>query len=248
MYKRHKNLFLFIIIVVGVIAGSSAVAEATNTAKAAAHTAATSWFAALFTNNDPIYHVNQKTILKNATNLDKEVLTLALKAYKNAATNALVKKSVITIVDYTLPSSQPRMWVIDLKKNQVKHVLHVAHGKGSGLEAATTFSNAPATHKSSIGVFVTGETYSGRHGESLYLHGLERDVNHNAYKRSIVMHGARYVSPEIAARTGRLGRSFGCFAINQNELTTVVQDIKDGGLLFAYYPDRNWLQNSQFLN
>jgi hypothetical protein len=170
------------------------------------------------------------------------VLELALRAYERAALEGKVKHPRLTIIDYSLPSTARRLWVIDVDRARVLFHELVAHGRGTGDDTAESFSNEPGTHKSSLGLFVTAETYGGGHGYSLRLDGLDAGVNDNARLRDIVVHGATYVSPSFAARHGRLGRSWGCPALRPAIAPAVIDAIKDGGAVFAYYPDRGLLR------
>ncbi len=176
-----------------------------------------------------------------------KVLQLALKAYNNAAKSGVAQKSLITIIDYSLPSTQRRLWVMDVKQNKVIYHTLVAHGQGSGDNHAKRFSDKHGSHQSSIGVFKTGKTYSGKHGLSLELHGLEKGFNSNALSRRVVIHAANYVTEGSAKHLGRLGRSWGCPALSPHEAKPIINTIKDGSLLFVYYPDRNWLSSSRYL-
>jgi hypothetical protein len=123
----------------------------------------------------------------------------------------------------------------------------VAHGSGSGQNMATAFSNEPDTHQSSLGLYRTEDSYVGRNGYSLRLRGLDDGFNDRAYERAIVMHGAPYVNEDLIRRQGRLGRSWGCPALREGIAREVIDTVKGHGLLFAYYPDREWLQSSKFL-
>jgi hypothetical protein len=123
----------------------------------------------------------------------------------------------------------------------------VAHGQGSGGNLPTLFSNEADTHRTSLGLFVTGDTYVGKNGYSLRLDGLDRGFNDRARDRAIVMHGAPYVSEQFAREQGRLGRSWGCPAVSEAVARNLIDRVKGGGLVFAYYPDQNWLAGSQYL-
>ena len=179
--------------------------------------------------------------------LDLNVLKLGLRAYNNANQQGLGAKQVLTIIDYSKPSTQNRFWVVDLKHNKVLFETLVAHGKNSGNNFATHFSNRPESLESSFGVFLTGNTYSGHHGYSLKLRGLEPGVNDNAQARALVVHAAGYVNNMIAQHFGRLGRSWGCPALSPSISKPVIDTIKGGTVIFAYYPDRRWLSHSTFL-
>jgi hypothetical protein len=181
------------------------------------------------------------------TKPSNKVLQLALKAYNKAVHSGVSKKNLITIIDYSLPSTQRRLWVLDLKQNKVIYHTLVAHGQGTGDNHAKHFSDRPGSHQSSLGLFRTGRTYSGKHGLSLELHGLEKGFNGNALSRRVVIHGAHYVSPGSVKSLGRLGRSWGCPALSPQEVKPVINTIKDGSLVFVYYPDKQWLNHSKFI-
>lgn len=186
--------------------------------------------------------------LGTAAGPDRRVLSMALSA-ATCATQALdVKRpSLLTVIDYSRPSTQPRLWVLDLARGRQLFQELVAHGRGSGDDRATRFSNEPGSLQSSLGLFRTGETYVGSNGYSLRLDGLEPGINDRARERAIVMHGAPYVNPGTARTIGRLGRSWGCPALSLNIAREVIDVIKDGSLVFVYYPDQRWQQASRFL-
>ena len=198
---------------------------------------------------DPITLSLRFTALRDAApTLDPEVLRLALIARANAERRGLLKRpQILTIIDYALPSTERRLWVLDLERTAVLENELVAHGQGTGANYASAFSNRNGSKQSSLGLFATGRTYQGRHGYSLYLHGLEPGVNDQAFDRTIVIHGADYVSEGFAQRHGRLGLSWGCPALRPEISTEIIDQIKDGSALFAYYPDQAWLGNSEFL-
>lgn len=187
-----------------------------------------------------------KAITPQATTLSEQVLKVSLIAYEHAEKKGVTHSKLLTIVDYSKPSAQQRLWVIDLNSKKVLLTTWVAHGRNSGNATSNTFSNNPSSYKSSIGVFVTGNTYSGKHGNSLRVQGLESGINDKAYSRSIVFHGANYVSENIA-KTGRIGRSLGCWAVSQDVISALINVIKNKALVVAYYPDKTWLSNSTFL-
>jgi hypothetical protein len=197
--------------------------------------------------------VEPEAILDQTKNLRPEVLELALEAYEQAEEGGFVRRQVLTIIDYELPSYQQRLWVIDMKSGRVIHQEWVAHGmgkpRGSGgtMEEALTFSNDKGTLKSSLGLFITAETYYGRHGYSLKLDGLEEGVNDNARERLIVLHGAHYVS-EGRAEDRLIGRSWGCPAVRPGISKILIDAIKDGSVLWIYYPHDEWLGESEFLD
>jgi L,D-transpeptidase catalytic domain len=178
-----------------------------------------------------------------------DVLKLALSAVECAGRRGLAPSSrLLTVIDYSLPSSQPRLWVIDRESRQVLFEELVAHGRNSGEDRTSSFSNALGSLQTSLGLFVTDDTYVGRNGYSLRLHGLEPGVNDRALERAIVMHGAPYVSLNAVKQLGRLGRSWGCPAVSPEAARKLIDTIKGGTPVFAYYPDSNWLSSSRFLS
>ena len=179
--------------------------------------------------------------------LDPKVLSLALKAASAAREQGLGAKNVLTVIDYSLPSARPRLWVFDVAREKVLFHELVAHGKGSGENYATRFSNQDGSRQSSLGLFEATTTYIGKHGYSLRLRGLEEGFNDHALWRHIVIHGAWYVTEAFAARYGRLGRSWGCPTLDRSVAEELIDTIKGGSLVFAYYPDETWLSRSRFL-
>ena len=160
----------------------------------------------------------------------------------------LENNNFITIIDFTKSSCEKRFWVIDIHNRIVKYHSLVAHGVNTGIEYAHEFSNSPRSNKSSIGFFLTGSIYSGKHGRSLRLDGIEEGINDNARKRALVIHEAEYVSEDFITRNGRLGRSFGCPALPANECQEIINIISDKSLIYAHFPDPSYLEKSQFLN
>ena len=183
-----------------------------------------------------------------APELNPEVLQAALSATTCAQRQDEVKRKVLSVIDYSLPSTQPRLWVFDLEKRELLFHELVAHGVNTGENMATRFSNIEGSRQSSLGLFLTDKTYIGRNGYSLKLHGLEEGINHRALERTIVLHGAWYVSETFRREHGRLGRSWGCPAVKKEVAKPLIDTIKDGSLLFVYYPDQKWLSSSDFLN
>jgi hypothetical protein len=182
--------------------------------------------------------------------IDPKVLRLALQATTCATQQGAVARrpATMTVIDYSRPSTRPRLWVVDLKSGDVLFEELVAHGQGSGGDLATQFSDLPDSHQSSLGLFVTEETYTGKHGYSLRLQGLENGVNSRARERAIVVHAADYVSKASVGTLGRLGRSWGCPALGPNVAKRVIDTIKGGSVIFSYYPDKTWLSGSKFLS
>jgi hypothetical protein len=170
-----------------------------------------------------------------ARGLSPKVLSRALDAVASARASGFSgRDDLLTVIDYSLPSTKPRLWVLDLANGKVLFRELVAHGQGSGDNYATRFSNQPDSHQSSLGLFLTAGTYIGGNGYSLKLRGLESGVNDLAESRYIVMHGAWYVSPEHARTHGRIGRSWGCPALPRETAGPVIDTIKEGSFLFVY--------------
>jgi hypothetical protein len=202
--------------------------------------------------NVPVAHSHRNSTTPmtpwEVKDLSPRVLQLALQAVKTAATKGLGNQKIVGIIDFSLPSTKRRFWVLDLEHKRVLFHELVAHGKGSGENFATSFSNQPGSSQSSLGLYLTQSPYEGEHGYSLRLHGLEPGVNDQARARAIVLHGAWYVSQSMIAQQQRLGRSLGCPAVENSVVKPLVDTLKDGHLLFAYYPDSQWLSTSQFLH
>lgn len=169
----------------------------------------------------------------------------ALKGYYELKQKGLLEKDIITLIDFSLSSNTKRLWVIDLATNIVLINTYVAHGKNTGEEFATSFSNSNSSFKSSLGLYVTGEIYNGKHGISLKLDGLEKGVNDNARDRGIVMHAADYVSKSFIKNHQRLGRSQGCPAIPVELTNEIIQKIKNKSCLFIYHPSRSYHSESK---
>lgn len=167
---------------------------------------------------------------------NQDSFTKALEGFYQWKEKGLIQKDILTLVDFSLSSTEERLWVIDIKNNTILFQSLVAHGRNSGDEFATNFSNTPESHKSSLGFYATGETYIGKHGYSLRLDGLEKGKNNNARKRAIVMHGATYVSKEFIKNNGRLGRSFGCPSVPTELTNELIDIIKNQSCLYIYYP------------
>ena len=178
-----------------------------------------------------------------------DVLTLALRAVQCGVTSGdLEAPPTLTVIDYSRPSVEPRLWVFDLKSGKLLFKELVAHGRNTGENMATRFSDSMNSHQSSLGLFVTSDTYVGNNGYSLRLNGLEPGFNARARERAIVMHGAPYVDAKLATSQGRIGRSWGCPALREAVARDVIDTIRGGGVIFSYYPDAEWLKSSKFLN
>lgn len=180
--------------------------------------------------------------------IEMDVFEMALGAASCAVRSGAVgAPSTLTVIDYSRPSSEKRLWVFDLKSKELVYEELVAHGQGSGANLPTRFSNENESHQTSLGLFVTSTTYVGRNGYSLRLDGLDKGVNDRARERAIVMHGAPYVNDAFVKANGRLGRSWGCPAVSADVAREMIDKVKGGGLVFAYYPDAEWLKTSKYL-
>lgn len=186
--------------------------------------------------------INKSKILAQAHGLSSTALSLGVDAYEQAEQKGIDHRGILTIVDFSLPSTSKRLWVIDLKHNKVLYNTWVAHGENSGGNYATRFSNKVDSKESSLGIYVTGDPYVGSLGYSMRLHGVTPGYNTNAYDRNIVMHGAGYVGEQVIQKYGHLGYTWGCFGIDTNTLRSVIKTIKSGTLLLAYYPDSRFVR------
>lgn len=176
------------------------------------------------------------------------VLQLALEAMHCAQADGLPASRRLAVIDYSRSSSEPRLWVFDLRQSRLLFRELVAHGRTSGDDLTNSFSNEPGSNATSLGLFRTGETYRGSNGYSMRMEGLEPGVNDRAMERAIVMHGAPYVDEGVAEKLGRLGRSQGCPAVRMGVARRLINSLKEGQFIFSYYPDSEWLDSSRYLN
>lgn len=189
------------------------------------------------------------TLSRLAPDANPRVLALALQARDCAASQSGDAAAPrLAVIDYSKPSLEPRLWVFDLASNTLLFHEVVAHGEGSGENLANAFSNRDGSHQTSLGLFRTGETYQGANGYSMRMVGLEPGVNDAAMARAIVMHGAPYVNLANGRKQGRLGRSWGCPAVRPEVARQVIDSLKNGQMIFAYYPETNWLAKSPFIH
>ena len=165
-----------------------------------------------------------------------DAIRRAVEAMQCATGGSATQPRRLALIDYSLPSSQRRLWVFDLKTRQVLYKVLVAHGRNSGSNYASHFSNSNGSFQSSLGLFRTLATYRGKHGYSLRLEGMEPGLNDNAQERAIVIHGAKYVNPDLIALQGRIGRSLGCPAVRPAVAKPLIDALKNGQYLYAYYP------------
>ena len=182
-------------------------------------------------------------------NISKELFNYAVKGYDYLSQKDILhNRDIITIADLSKPSTQKRLYVINVKTGEVLYNTWVAHGRNSGQQYATNFSNSKSSFESSLGFYVTTNTYIGKHGYSLRLNGCEKGFNNNALKRDIVIHGADYVSESFIRQNGFLGRSHGCPAVPAALSKEIIDVIKDGSCLFVYSPSKKYLKQSDILN
>ena len=192
-------------------------------------------------------------LVAQTENLRPEILELAFAAYAEGLEDGHFTRERLTVIDYSLPSFEKRLWVVDMETRSVIFEEIVAHGMGSprgsggDMEAAKDFSNLHGSRKSSLGLFVTAETYQGKHGYTLRLDGLEDGVNDKARERLIVLHSAHYVT-EDRADDHLVGRSWGCPVVRPGISKELIDAIKDGSAVWIYYPDEEWLEESEFLD
>jgi hypothetical protein len=186
------------------------------------------------------------TLLSNKWNINIDALQIAIKGYEKLKEQGkLLNNQYLTLVDFSLPSNSNRFYIIDMLTQQVIINTLVAHGKNSGTLIANSFSNKNASLKSSLGFYITGNTYKGKHGNSLLLEGVEKGINDHAQNRAIVIHGANYVSDHIVNKGGIIGRSFGCPAVPTNKVKEIIATIKQGTCMFIYAPNEAYLNSSQ---
>ena len=205
------------------------------------------------------YHINEEwpnsnkisvydSLQLNTLGLSNQAYDYAIRGFKSLRSmGKLTNDSIISIIDFSLSSAKKRLFVIDIKNYKVLYNTYVAHGRNSGAEYAKHFSNNPRSNKSSLGFYVTGNTYDGEHGYSLHLEGEEKGINDNAFKRAIVMHCADYVNENYITSKGYIGRSLGCPAIPEKIYKPIIDEIKDGSCLFLYSPNQYYLSHSRFL-
>lgn len=187
-------------------------------------------------------------MLKDA-GLSEEAFQNAYKGYQYLITKSKLKNSdYLTICDFSQSSKNKRLYVIDMKNEKLLINTYVAHGRNSGMEYATRFSNKPTSRQSSLGFYVTSSTYRGSHGLALTINGLEPGINNNAARRRIVIHGSKYVGANYLELRKYMGRSFGCPAVPQKECTKIINIIKNGSCLFIYHPDKKYQNGSKILN
>lgn len=195
-------------------------------------------------------HYNAEDIYEQINNysLNFMAFKMALDGLEQLQDSLNINTNLISVIDFSQPSTQKRFYLIDIQTKKVLYNDYVAHGKNTGGLTAKHFSNTANSYKSSLGFYKTAETYTGKHGLSLRLDGLEKGINDKARQRAIVMHAADYAEEAFIKKHNRLGRSFGCPALPSKNYTKIIELIKNGSLLFIYAPQQNYLQQSVVLN
>jgi len=200
------------------------------------------------------FYADAASVLYNDTKLQQyglsqEAFDYAWKGYQHLLDKKMIRRSnYLTICDFSQSSRQKRLYIIDVENGELVTNTYVAHGKNSGGEYATKFSNTPESLQSSLGFYITSNTYIGAHGLSLRVNGVDPGFNDKALERSIVIHGAAYVDDARAKAGIFMGRSWGCPAVPQKESAKIITTIKNGTCLFIYHPSRNYLLRSKILN
>lgn len=196
--------------------------------------------------NDPEpVHVS----LSEKLNINSKALILALKGYeKLKQLGKITNQKYLTIADMSMASSDPRFYIIDMEKQELLIQTFVAHGRNSGLLFAKQFSNSLGSFQSSLGFYITGNPYQGKHGKSLVLKGVESGINDKAEQRAIVLHGADYANQGFVNQQGYLGRSLGCPAVPNNKVEAIIKAIQGASCLFVYAPDKKYMQSSSLIN
>ena len=184
-----------------------------------------------------------------AAGLSEKAFDFAYKGYQYLVKkHKLVNSNILAVCDFSQSSNKKRLYILDLVNNKVLLTSYVAHGRGSGGEYASRFSNRSRSHQSSLGFYVTSSTYYGEHGLSLRLQGLETGFNNLAMKRNIVIHGAPYINDEYLDSNKFMGRSYGCPAVPEKDCAEVIDLVKNGTCFFIYHPTKKYLQSSKILN
>lgn len=179
--------------------------------------------------------------------LNHQGFDFAVKGYLKLQAQGKIKNQLLTIVDFSQPSTNKIMYILDVKQHKLLKQTHVAHGRNTGALMANDFSNVAESFQSSLGFYVTSETYIGKHGLSLRLDGMEKNINCQARPRAIVVHGAEYANEAFYKSTGYLGRSYGCPAVPTKDANYIINTIKNGTCLFLYSPDKGYQKQSSLI-
>ncbi len=193
--------------------------------------------------------VTKIEMLATKFSINKYAILQAFNAYEKLKIGGqILNQRYLTIADFSKPSSEKRLFIIDMNKMELVLQTLVAHGRNSGTLFAKSFSNKNESYQSSLGFYLTGNIYKGKHGMSLQLSGIESGINDNAKQRAIVIHGANYVNNSLIKKQGYIGRSLGCPAVPQNEVKEIIQTIKGASLLYIYAPDNRYSKKSKLIN
>ena len=191
----------------------------------------------------------RSSLLAGKLNINSEAVRLAITGYeKLKQLGKLTNMRYLTIADFSKPSNEERFYIIDMQNQVMLIQTLVAHGRNSGMLFAKSFSNKSASFQSSLGFYITGNPYNGKHGTSLELNGVELGINDQAKQRAIVIHGADYVSSNFVKTQGHAGRSLGCPAVPNKEVKAIIQAIKGASCLFVYAPNSSYLKTSALIN
>jgi hypothetical protein len=189
------------------------------------------------------------SLLADKLDINSEAVRMAIIGYeKLKQLGKLTNMRYLTIADFSKPSNEKRLYIIDMQNQVMLMQTLVAHGRNSGMLFAKSFSNKTASFQSSLGFYVTGNPYIGKHGTSLELNGVEQGINDKAKERAIVIHGADYVSNNFVKTQGYAGRSLGCPAVPNKEVKAIIQAIKGASCLFVYAPNSSYLKTSALIN
>ncbi len=238
-FRKNANIFLCGVIM-ATVSGKPVHAANNNEAEVIVNASKTTHY---------IQQVYKQISFPENGKLNYAVFEKAMTGYLNLReAGKLDRSNILSICDFSLSANTKRLWIIDVTQRKVLVHSLVSHGQGSGEEYATSFSNTPESHQSSLGFYVTGDIYSGDNGMSMRLYGMDAGYNSNAFDRAIVVHGADYVSDDFIKGNKRLGRSYGCPAVPQPLTGKVINTIHDGSCLFIYYPQKKYLASSYWLN
>ncbi len=196
---------------------------------------------------EEIKQVYSEFVENNTSVPDLESFKNGMMGYYKLSNQNLFEKNILTIIDFTLSSTKKRMWVLDMTNNKVLFNTVVAHGKNTGGEFATKFSNKVNSLQSSLGFYITGETYFGKNGYSMFIDGMEKQFNSKARERYVVVHGADYANPSFINKLGRLGRSYGCPALPTALNNEIIDVIKDKSVIYIHSADKSYLNNSDMI-
>lgn len=197
---------------------------------------------------EKVIEIYESFSLKNATMPQLPVFEKAMSGYLKLDEAGKVSNPLLTVIDFNLSSTKKRMWILNMETQEVLFNTYVAHGRNTGGEFAKNFSNTPNSHQSSLGFYMTGETYYGKNGLSLFIDGMEKSFNSKARERYVVIHGADYAEPEFINRVGRLGRSYGCPAVPNKIAKKLIHKIKGKSVVYIHKDNKNYLNNSELLN